>query len=413
MRRRSSQAPPDRPSRTGDSLPSTLRGVCLRGGADVVVHARGDGFRRRDSSGFCSPTIRRGPMSGGLGDRPSREDEGLQRIAAEELSGRTGMSFEDAWATLEFQDAAMEVLSDVERALGQSSGEVWFGDDGRRITVGVAGTTTPPSGPQVEAAKRILSARGLLDRADFVTVRWTFAELNAGQERAWELLEPLAHVTNVSPWIEPSTNSVVIETTDDLSAEQLATVEEAVRAAGVSVRVERSLPAPDPSLPPVQMVWTVLSVGEDLRSLLLCYFPAPHLAGEATISVRETEDQIWISIEVPDIRSFPGTIVFDVAVRRQATVRLRSPVGGREITGPKGSPSWNRASYWVMTPEGPSPNLVPRVLGLRPSDASRLLLAQQFDPRRAAGSGRQIVSQEPQPDTPADPGTTVTITAGD
>jgi hypothetical protein len=323
------------------------------------------------------------------------------------------MSFADAWATLELQDAAMEVLDEVERVLGQSSGEIWFGDDGRRIKVGVAGTTTPPSGPHVEAAKRILSARGLLDHADFVSVRWTSAELKIGQQRAWELLGPLAHVTNVSTSIEPSTNSVVINTTDDMNAEQLATVDEAVRAAGVLVRVERSLPAPDASLPPVQMVWGLLSVGEDLRSLDLCYFPAPHLAGEATISVREAEDQIWISIEVPDIRSFPGTIVRLVAVRRQATAQLQSPVAGREIMGPPGSPSWGPVSYWVMTPEGPSPKLVPRVLGLGPSNASRLLLAQQFDPRQAAGSGRQIVGQEPQPDTPADPGTTVTITVGD
>jgi hypothetical protein len=162
----------------------------------------------------------------------------------------------------------MGVLGEVERVLGECSGEIWFGDDGRRIKVGVAGTTTPPSGPQVEAAKGILSVRGLLDHADFVAVRWTFADLKAGQQRAWELLEPLAHVTNVSTWIDPSTNSVVIETTDDLNTEQLATVDEAVRVAGVSVQ-------------------------------------------------------------------------------------LQSPVAGREITGPHGSPSWGPASYWVMTPEGP------------------------------------------------------------
>jgi hypothetical protein len=87
--------------------------------------------------------------------------------------------------------------------------------------------------------------------------------------------------------------------------------------------------------------------------------------------VRETTDQIWIAIEVPDIRSFPGTFIPAVLVVRRETVRLDSPVAGRAIAGPDRSPSWDRAMY------------------------------------------RRIVSQEPPADTPMQRGATVAITAGD
>lgn len=84
------------------------------------------------------------------------------------------------------------------------------------------------------------------------------------------MLEPLARVTNVETWIDPSANSVVLMTADQLAAEQLARVNP---LAWPEVRVERSLSTPRPNLPLVPMARRPLSVGEDLRSLLVCYSP--------------------------------------------------------------------------------------------------------------------------------------------
>lgn len=77
----------------------------------------------------------------------------------------------------------------------------------------------------------------LFDRADLVKVVWSTQELEAAQERANGQLEALAG----APWStarDPKANSIVIVVPDDLTAEQLKIVEDAVRAAGVSVLVE-------------------------------------------------------------------------------------------------------------------------------------------------------------------------------
>jgi hypothetical protein len=332
-------------------------------------------------------------------------------LAAKSLASRTGMSIQQALSGLEFQHASSEIMDDLEAAIGEASGDIWFdwSDRRGRLKIPVAGSSDPPSGPNVDAAKRILSSRGLLDRADFVRVRWSMGDLMAGQERAWDVLEPLALVGRISAGIDPPTNSVVIDTADDMTAEQHEVVDAAIRAAGVSVRVEPSLgPGPDRSLPPVAVQWTLLTVGDDLRSLLVTFPSGPHAVGQELVSVRETADEIWISVELPDIRSMPGSAVPLVAIVGREIVRLRSPIGGRSIGGPEDSPSWRPVSYLTYGKIGA---LVPRVLGLSPGDAQRLLRSQGLTPRLPSGEGREIVAQDPPAETPAHPGVTVSLTA--
>jgi hypothetical protein len=322
------------------------------------------------------------------------------------------MSIEQALECLAFQDAASSITDDLEQALGESSGAIWFewSDHHGRLKVPIAGGPSPPSGPAVDAAKAILQAHGLLDRVDFIHVESSMSELIAGQERAWTVLEPLARVSRISTGIDPSTNSVVIDTADDLNAEQLELVQHAVRAAGVSVRVEASLgPGPDPNLPPVAVQWTLLSAGEDLRSLLVTFARGLHMRGEPVISLRESENEIRIAIALPDIDSFPGSAIAPVAVTGREIVALNSPVAGRTILGPEGSPSWRQLTYQTYTSPHP---LVPRVLGLRPDDAEQLLRAQRLIPELGSSPGREIVTQDPPADSPAHPYLTVSIVAG-
>lgn len=162
--------------------------------------------------------------------------DAVNRRAAESLASRTGMAIEQALEGIAFQVAAQEVFDDVEQAVGEASGGIWFDWSGGRGRVKIAVTTRIQSS-KIDAATRILQNAGLVDRADFVKVVWSMRELAAGQERAEKLLEPLARVIPVSAGIDPSTNSVVIDVPEDLSAEQLKIVEPAVRSASVSVRV--------------------------------------------------------------------------------------------------------------------------------------------------------------------------------
>jgi hypothetical protein len=165
---------------------------------------------------------------------PSEPDQ-LQRQAAETLASDLGIPIEQAMAGLAFQGRAMAVLDDVDRALGDASGDSWFDwSDGRgRLKIGV--TVRVDSG-QVDAAMRILRNAGLSDHAEVVKVVWSTRELEAAQERANALLESLGDV----PWStgrDPEANCVTIDVPDELTAEQLNVVEAAIRACGVSVRV--------------------------------------------------------------------------------------------------------------------------------------------------------------------------------
>jgi len=54
-------------------------------------------------------------------------------------------------------------------------------------------------------------------------------------------------------------------------------------------------------LPRVPVDWTLLSVGTDGRSLLVTCWPTISLGGDMLLSVRETETEIWISVELRDV----------------------------------------------------------------------------------------------------------------
>ena len=340
-----------------------------------------------------------------LGEEPDVED-----VAAESLVRSSGMTMDQAKEALRFQSAAHRVLDDVEGALGTDLGGVWF--DHGRLKIGVVSDSDPPSGPGVETAKQILLALGLLDRVDFIRARWTLEQLTSAQEHAWEVLEPLAVVTQIMTRVDVSKNSLVIETADDLTEEQLQTVEAAVGAAGVSVRVQASLgPSPDPSLPPVPVQWALSTVGPDLRSLVV-HFSGGHAIREAVVSVRESDEEISIGVTIPDPGSSPATATPAILIRRAEIVELRSPIAGRRLTVPEGSPSWRGVRHTMNPPNSRWVQLVPRVLGLAPADADHLLREQELVPRHTCNEGRQVVAQDPEPDTATEAGVEVTLTVG-
>jgi hypothetical protein len=204
----------------------------------------------------------------------------------------------------------------------------------------------------------------------------------------------------------------VIDTANDLTPEQMEIVGAAVRVAGVTVRIEQSLgPGPDPSLPPVPVPWGPSTVGPDLRSLVVQFSGGP-LVREAVVSVSETEHEVCVQVEHADPRSLAGTVTPMILITRCETVELRSPLRGRRITEPTGTPAWHGAQHWQSHDERAEwIRLIPRVLGLNPQDADRLLHDQELRPRHAS-RGPEIVAQHPGPDTPAETNQDVILTAG-
>jgi hypothetical protein len=128
--------------------------------------------------------------------------------------------------------------------------------------------------------------------------------------------------------------------------------------------------------------------------------------------VRETEQDVCIQVEHPDPRSLPGTAIPLVGISRRETVVLRAPLRGRRLTVPAGTETWRGARH-VRLPSDVAPaiRLIPRVLGLNPEDADRLLRDQEIRPHHT-GQGPEIVAQDPEPDMPCGTTLDVTLTVG-
>jgi hypothetical protein len=176
-------------------------------------------------------------------DKLPDDEREIEDVAAESLADYTGMTAEQAREGLRFQSAIQLVLDEVESALGTDIGGMWFdwSDHRGRFKIAVASATDPPVGPRVEAAKKILAAGDVLERTDFIAVRWSLEQLLEAQRCVFKVLEPLARLHKVMTSVSESENLLVIRTADDLTTEQVEVVEAGVRASAVSVRVAPSL----------------------------------------------------------------------------------------------------------------------------------------------------------------------------
>jgi hypothetical protein len=74
---------------------------------------------------------------------------------------------------------------------------------------------------------------------DFVEVAWSVRDLETGQERVWRCLQAVVPLADIGSALDTSTNSVVILVHDNASTKARQAVQDAIRAAGVTVRVER------------------------------------------------------------------------------------------------------------------------------------------------------------------------------
>ena len=154
------------------------------------------------------------------------------------LAGDLGISIREAQRRIGWQEPAVELAGELERALGDRYGDLWFDPaDGGRIKVGIAG------GANALAARliaRLIARRKLTAVTDLVAVRHGYTELK--QAAAWLTAEtaranPRAHnglVKGLAVWRLPDKNAVELDLPrgQRLTTTQQATVAAARRRLG-------------------------------------------------------------------------------------------------------------------------------------------------------------------------------------
>src|SRR5829696_8529363 len=94
------------------------------------------------------------------------------------LAADLGISIREAQRRMGWQEPAMEMAGELERALGDRYGDLWFDPaDGGRVKVGIVG------GDTAGLAARLIARRKLAAVTDLVPMRHSYAELK--QAAAW------------------------------------------------------------------------------------------------------------------------------------------------------------------------------------------------------------------------------------
>jgi streptogrisin C len=141
------------------------------------------------------------------------------------LAADLGISIRQAQQRLGWQEPAMALAGELERALGDRYGDLWFDPaDGGRVKVGIVGGDTT-------LAARLIARRKLTTVTDLVPVRHSYAELQ--QAAAWLTAETAranpAEGKGLTVWRLPNKNAVELDLPrgQRLTAAQQATVAEA------------------------------------------------------------------------------------------------------------------------------------------------------------------------------------------
>jgi hypothetical protein len=145
------------------------------------------------------------------------------------------ISIREAQQRMGWQEPAMRLAEELERALGDRYGDLWFDPHTGRVKVGIVGGRDT-----ADLAARLIARRKLTAVTDLVAVRHSYAELR--QAAAWLTAEsaranPPARnglVKGLSVWRLPDTNTVELDLPrgQRLTAAQRATVAEARRRLG-------------------------------------------------------------------------------------------------------------------------------------------------------------------------------------
>jgi hypothetical protein len=178
----------------------------------------------------------------------STEEPSIQRMAAESYAARVGVSFEDALAAMDFQDAAHRVLETVQDALGEQAAGVWFSnssENGCRLVFGVADAGDPPSGDRVDHARQIVRNARMLGRCDFVAMNVSERAAEEAALRAREVLTGMEPYAGAAPMLDTAAPMWRVQITipENPTPPQLRSARAAARAAGLPATIDHPVQA--------------------------------------------------------------------------------------------------------------------------------------------------------------------------
>ena len=153
---------------------------------------------------------------------------------APEMSARERAELERSQEASEAEAAIARtnIASKLEAALGDDFGGVWFDPDTAQLYVGV---TSPESRRNAEA---VAAQEGLVENVTETSVRWTWARLEAEQERWNRLLADLFERGEVSTSLVASYNAVNVRLSSSVAMSRREALESDAAASDVNVLID-------------------------------------------------------------------------------------------------------------------------------------------------------------------------------
>ena len=343
----------------------------------------------------------------------------VERRVVEAYMWRGWMSPEAARDVQAFQSRAADALDEVRSVLGNSCGDIWcYLDPDARVglKIGVVASGDPPAGARVLNAKAVLKRHGLVDASEFVTASTSIAELVDDLARVSAVLGDSGGFARVTLRTGAKRGQLLsgnlrtslwIETLSGLTREQKAIIDLARSVARRPVRISQSMGpgARFTPLPVTEVEWAPVGVGKDRASLIVMYSWDIFFDPAASLTLRESANEIEIGVALPDGRrnphpegSFNGPAIGRLS--RRMIVRLEDVIGARRITGPgcllAGSETGIARDSLLQPIRDARLVHVPYLVGLHVEDAQSLVrlqgLASSVD-----GPGSEVITTEPGP----------------
>ena len=140
---------------------------------------------------------------------------------------------QEAERRLAIQDRAAGIEDEIIKVLGDQYAGIWYDEaDGGKLKIGM----TPAAPRRAEDVRRIAERRGILADMDFVTVRYTQAELEQKQDDIRKRIEDIIDAGRARTSYNTKSNTVVVTAIAALPPLEEARVNDLAKISGVTVR---------------------------------------------------------------------------------------------------------------------------------------------------------------------------------
>jgi hypothetical protein len=155
------------------------------------------------------------------------------------MARRLGIHHREALRRLEFQDAVVAVLDEIEGLLGDRGGGIWFDDVGR-LKIGVVRRGGEIAGAIPTQVTDVLAAHGLSDQTDFVPVDYSQRQLLDALPAITSELIDLYRAGKISSGLDSEPNALHVDLAVTVTAAERARIERVAERAPVRVLLRQT-----------------------------------------------------------------------------------------------------------------------------------------------------------------------------